>query len=76
MEARERRWVRASRSGIFHPAVGLGSRVERRQVLGYLADPLMRLRSKVRASISGLIIGYTKNPLVHQGDALVHIARV
>ncbi len=76
VEARERRWVRASRSGIFHPAVGLGSRVEKRQVLGYLADPLMRLRSKVRASISGLIIGYTKNPLVHQGDALVHIARV
>ena len=75
-EARERRWIRASRSGIFHPEVRLGSRVEKGQILGYLADPLMRSRSRVRASLPGLVIGYSKNPLSHQGDALIHIARV
>jgi predicted deacylase len=28
----------------------------------------------VRAPETGLVIGFTKNPLVRQGDALVHIA--
>jgi predicted deacylase len=75
-EASERRWLRASRSGIFHLAVTLGERVEKGQVIGHLADPLMRVLRPVRATSSGMVIGFTNNPLVHQGDALVHLASV
>ena len=75
-EAHERRWVRASRSGIFHPRIELGERVTRGQSLGFLADPLMHKRRTVRASLTGMVIGFTRNPLVHQGDALVHLARI
>lgn len=75
-EARERRWIRASRSGIFHLAVELGQEIERRGLLGELGDPLLNSRRPVRSSFAGMVIGFTRNPLVHQGDALVHLAKL
>lgn len=69
-------WVRANRAGIFHPDVELGARVNRRQVVGYLRDAYGRDELAVRANRSGLVVGQTVNPLVHQGDALLHLAEV
>ena len=69
------RWLRAPRSGIFHLGVSLGETVTRRQVLGRIADPFSRESSAVRAPVDGLVIGFTNNPLVYQGGALIHLAR-
>ncbi len=74
LESRETKWVRASRSGIFHLQIELGQTVTKRQQLGYIADAFGESHRKVQASCDGIIIGFTKNPLVNQGDGIVHIA--
>lgn len=73
-EARSTRWVRAGRSGIFHLEVGLGERVEKGQLLGWLSEPLADRRRGVRAPVTGVVLSHTNIPLVYQGDALVHLA--
>jgi uncharacterized protein len=72
--ARETRWVRARQGGLFRHEVQLGTRVERRQVLGHLSDVYGRKNLAVRAPFSGIVIGLANRPLANQGDALVHIA--
>jgi predicted deacylase len=68
------KWVRARRSGIARIDVFPGQVVERGEALGEIADALGESVVKVRAAFSGVVLGYTRNPLVSQGDALVHIA--
>lgn len=74
IETNQSKWVRASRGGIFHLEVNLGDRVERKQKLGYITDAFGEARVNVRASVDGMVISYTQNPLVNQGDAIVHLA--
>jgi predicted deacylase len=75
LHAEGTRWLRAPRSGIFHLATGLGERVAKGQLLGRILDPLNHEVHRVRAPFEGLVIGYTNNPLVYQGNALLHLAR-
>ncbi len=72
-EADGSRWVRAGRSGIFRQSVALGETVSKGQILGRIGGPFPGRSRQVRASIEGVVIGHTNKPLVHQGDALVHI---
>jgi predicted deacylase len=71
---RNSRWERARRSGIVRIDVFPGQEVKRGDVLGVMADALGERRSVVRATRTGIVLGYTRNPLASQGDALVHIA--
>jgi predicted deacylase len=73
--ADDMRWVRATRSGIFHATVGLGEVVRRHQELGFITTPFPGRRQAVKAPFEALVAGATANPLVHRGDALVHLAR-
>jgi hypothetical protein len=75
-EVRETKWIRAPRSGIFHLEVSLGETIDKKQILGFLTDAFGENSQQVRASCSGIVIGYTQNPLVNQGDGIVHIAFV
>jgi hypothetical protein len=75
-ESRATGWVRAGRSGILHLTVGLGDRVERRQVLGSIDDAFGNAVAAVRASRDGLVIGVTRSPLVNRGDAVAHLAEI
>lgn len=75
-EARETRWVRASRGGFWHLQVALGQRVTQRQTLGMLTDAFGEKTVEVRSPMEGWVIGHSQNPLVHQGEALVHIAAI
>ena len=72
----ENRWVRAPESGIFHSNLKLGSHVTKGQALGIIASPYENKDVAVKSLHSGLIIGKTNLPLVHGGDAVLHIARV
>ncbi len=76
VEASESRWLRASRSGIFHLEASLGERVKKNRVVGRISESLSSRERPVKATFDGLIIGYTNNPLVYRGDALVHLARI
>lgn len=67
------KWIRASHSGILRLEVGLGDMVEKRQVLGIIADAFGENQVKVRAAIAGIVISHTQNPLVNQGDGIVHL---
>jgi uncharacterized protein len=74
LEVRQTKWVRASRGGVFHLGVNLGERVEKRQSLGLITDAFGEDKVKVRSPIRGLVIGHIQNPLVNQGDGIVHLA--
>lgn len=74
VEVKQSKWVRAARSGILRLAVQLGEKVDKKQVLGTIADAFGDNSVQVRASYQGLVIGHTQNPLVNQGDGIVHLA--
>lgn len=76
LEGRASRWVRASRGGVFRLRVELGQRVEKGDLLGVINDPYPSRGRRIRAPAAGLVMGFTNNPLVHQGEALVHLAQV
>lgn len=69
-------WVRAGMSGTFFRRVRLGDLVKKRNLLGVLSDPLGDDREEVRAPFTGVVIGQLNLPLAHEGDALIHLAKV
>jgi hypothetical protein len=72
--ARSTSWVRAPASGIVTGAIGLGSRVEENDRLALISDPLGDREDTVRAPFDGIVIGCSRLPLAHEGDALFHLA--
>jgi hypothetical protein len=74
VESRRSTWIRARRSGIAGIEVELGQDVARGQHLAVIHDSLGKRLSRVGAPFDGMVIGMTQHPLVHQGDALVHVA--
>lgn len=74
VEARSSTWVRARGTGILHLDVHLGEWVDEGQRLGGLSDTFGRRVRLVHADRAGIVIGLTRAPIVHAGDALVHIA--
>lgn len=68
-------WVRAPRSGLLRTTTALGSAVRKDQVLGAISDPFGENEVQLRSSADGVVIGRTNLPLVHEGDALFHVAR-
>ena len=76
VQAQETRWARASRGGFWHCLVTLGQSVARRQALGFITDASGNKAVEVRSPLDGWVIGLAQNPLVHQGDALAHVAAI
>jgi len=70
------RWVRAEEGGIFRATRKTGDMVAQDEQIGYLSDPFGDHDTPVIAPLAGLIIGRSVMPVVNQGDALMHIARV
>ncbi|MBN1957633.1 MAG: DUF2817 domain-containing protein [Desulfuromonadales bacterium] len=69
-------WVRAGISGVFSRKVQLGGFVKKGAVLGTVSDPLGDERETIHAPFTGVVIGQLNLPLAHEGDALIHLARV
>lgn len=69
-------WVRASMSGIFSRHGKLGDLVKKNALLGVLCDPFGDECQEVRAPFTGVVIGQLNIPLAHEGDALIHLAKV
>lgn len=72
--ADDSRWVRAPLSGVMRSRVQLGARVKKGDVLGLIADPLGFKDAQVLAPDEAIVIGMTNLPLVHEGEALYHLA--
>jgi predicted deacylase len=69
----ESTWVRSPQSGVARLDIELGEFVVARQTLGLVADAIGSRERVIRASRAGVIIGRNESPVVHRGDALVHI---
>ncbi|MDX1492836.1 MAG: succinylglutamate desuccinylase/aspartoacylase family protein [Longimicrobiales bacterium] len=74
--SRSTKWMRAPRGGIFRLEKELGSEVTKGSRLGIITGPAGREGQEVVARTGGVILGHAVNPLVHQGDGLVHIAEI
>lgn len=72
--ARSSRWTRAPESGLMRLKTKLGAQVEKGAVLGYIEDPGGGASQPILAGNGGVIIGRRELPLVHEGDAVFHIA--
>ncbi|SEL77020.1 hypothetical protein SAMN04488008_105154 [Maribacter orientalis] len=68
------KWLRAKHSGMFHPIVKVGQKVEKGTELGNISGPFGYFERKMKASDSGYIICINESPIVNQGDAIFHIA--
>ncbi len=73
-QATQSKWIRASRSGLFLLRTKLGDIVEKKQLIGTITDALGNKTVPVKASCAGIVISHVQNPLVNQGDAIIHIA--
>lgn len=76
--ARSSSWVRAPSTGMVNLVKDLGDYVDAGDVLARIFDPYDLFDEtpiEVVSLYQGVIIGIHKNPLIHEGDALVHVAR-
>ena len=66
-------WVRSPQSGLARLDVDLGDHVTLRDPIGVVADAIGNSERVIRASRTGTIVGRNESPVVHRGDALIHI---
>lgn len=71
---RKSTWVRARNAGLFRPEVELGQTVRARQKLGRITDPFGDELVRVETRQEGRVIGVNYSPVIHKGDALLHLA--
>lgn len=69
-------WLRAPQSGVFRMYKAVGAQIQPEDVLGAIADPFGERETSVQAPFAGIIIGRNNLPIVNEGDALFHLARV
>lgn len=67
-------WVRSTRDGVITKAAPLGLRVSKGETLAMVVNPLSSDEEPIQSPGNGIIIGATRIPLVHEGEALFHIA--
>lgn len=68
------RWVRANQGGVLRLRVAPGQRLKRGQIIGTISDAFGDEGMTLKAPAAGVVLGLTEHPLVHRGDAVVHIA--
>jgi predicted deacylase len=66
-------WVRAKSSGLFHTSKMNGSHIDKGELIGMIVDPYGEHKEKLLAPYDGYIVGINNQPVINQGDALIHI---
>lgn len=66
-------WVRAGASGLFHMNAHNGAHVRKGDLLGVICNPFGEIDHKVLAPLDGYIVGINNQPVVNEGDALIHL---
>ena len=69
-------WVRSPRGGVTHRMRKSGDAVKKGDLLAAVAGLFGEEPQEIVSPCDGLIIGHATLPVVHQGEALFHIARV
>lgn len=73
--ARTSTWLRAPKSGILRTIAPLGAHVKKGELICIISDPFGDAEHEVRTEQGGIVIGRTTIPLIHQGEAMYHVAR-
>lgn len=66
-------WVRAKTSGLFHTSKTNGAHVVKGEIIGMICDPYGEHMEKLICPHDGYIVGMNNQPVINQGDALMHI---
>jgi hypothetical protein len=66
-------WVRAKQSGLFHISKPNGAYVNKDEILGAICNPFGQVEARITSPFDGYIVGVNNQPVVNQGDALIHI---
>jgi len=66
-------WIRANDSGLFHMNASNGAFVSKGDLLGVICNPFGEIENKLIAPADGYIVGINNQPVVNEGDALIHI---
>ncbi|WP_298677377.1 succinylglutamate desuccinylase/aspartoacylase family protein [uncultured Lentibacter sp.] len=69
-------WQRAPAGGLLRVFKGEGDVVQAGEVVAAISDPFGEREIEVTTKYSGIIVGRAVMPVVHEGDALFHIAAV
>lgn len=67
-------WIRAQESGMIQTIKNLGDAVQKGEVIARIHEMYENQGFDVLAPFAGIIIGKTQIPLIHEGDAIFHIA--
>ena len=70
------KWLRAPMGGLFRSLKSDGELVHKGDLLGVVSDPFGELEREIEAPFSGIIVGRAVLPIVNEGDAVFHLARV
>jgi predicted deacylase len=76
IHAKSEGWARAPVSGMLRSQVALGDAVKKGETLGVIGNPFDDREEPVTAPFGGIIIGRVTLPLIYEGEAAFHIARV
>lgn len=69
-------WLRAPAGGLLRTFKTIGEMVGKGDLLGLISDPFGEVETEVMADMPGLLIGRVNLPIVNEGDALFHIAKL
>ena len=69
-------WTRAPSGGLLRTLKASGDFVEKGAVLGVISDPFGTVDAEVQATETGIIVGRTNLPVVNEGDAVFHLAKL
>ena len=74
--SKKTQWVRSPRGGVSHRVRKSGDAVRKGDLLAAVTGLLGEEPEEILSPIDGIIIGHATLPVVHQGDAMFHIANV
>lgn len=66
-------WIRAAASGLFHMNASNGAHVRKDDLLGVICNPFGEVEHKILSPVAGYIVGVNNQPVVNEGDALIHL---
>ncbi|WP_306250308.1 succinylglutamate desuccinylase/aspartoacylase family protein [Parvularcula sp. IMCC14364] len=69
-------WKRAPAGGLLRLFKTVGDHVQTGDILGAVSDPFGEIEEDILADEAGLVIGRAELPVVNEGDAIFHIARI
>lgn len=70
------KWLRAPVGGLFRSLRADGEAVRMGDILGLVSDPFGENEHEILALFDGIIVGRAVLPVVNEGDAVFHLARI